>query len=150
MSQRHPTARGRNANNDDTGTPVAAFDLDGTILWADAFTTFLRARVSRVEFWSRMAPLTPLFTAYVLSGEGRSRVKEWIERYGDPRDPKVDPIDWVERIPFPETRNYVQRIIESIQVYRVLLRSDKRLLIEEDLTRGTLPRFKQPATGRER
>jgi hypothetical protein len=33
---------------------------------------------------------------------------------------------WVERIPFPETRNYVQRIIESIQVYRVLLRSDKR------------------------
>jgi phosphatidylglycerophosphatase C len=76
MSQRHPTARGRNANNDDRGTPVAAFDLDGTILWADAFTTFLRARVSRVEFWSRMAPLTPLFTAYVLSGEGRSRVKE--------------------------------------------------------------------------
>src|SRR5262249_2102543 len=41
---------------------------------------------------------------------GRGRVKEWIERYGDPRDPKVDPIDWVERIPFPETRNYVQRI----------------------------------------
>ena len=31
---------------------------------------------------------------------GRGRVKEWIERYGDPRDPKVDPVDWVERIPF--------------------------------------------------
>jgi peptidoglycan lytic transglycosylase len=92
--------------------------------------------------------------SYVLAfagyNAGRSRVKEWIERYGDPRDPKVDPIDWVERIPFPETRNYVQRIIESVQVYRVQLRSDKRLLIEEDLTRGTLPRFKQTATGRER
>jgi soluble lytic murein transglycosylase len=90
--------------------------------------------------------------SYVLAfagyNAGRSRVKEWIERYGDPRDPKVDPIDWVERIPFPETRNYVQRIIESIQVYRVQLRSDKRLLIEQDLTRGTLPRFKQTATGR--
>jgi soluble lytic murein transglycosylase len=74
--------------------------------------------------------------SYVLAfagyNAGRSRVKEWIERYGDPRDPKVDPIDWVERIPFPETRNYVQRIIESVQVYRVQLRSDKRLLIEED------------------
>jgi soluble lytic murein transglycosylase len=90
--------------------------------------------------------------SYVLAfagyNAGRGRVKEWIERYGDPRDPKVDPVDWVERIPFPETRNYVQRILESIQVYRVLLRGDKRLLIEEDLTRGTLPRFK-PTTGRE-
>jgi hypothetical protein len=37
------------------------------------------------------------------TGVRSSRVKEWIERYGDPRDPKVDPIDWVERIPFPET-----------------------------------------------
>jgi soluble lytic murein transglycosylase len=92
--------------------------------------------------------------SYVLAfagyNAGRSRVKEWIERYGDPRDLKVDPIDWVERIPFPETRNYVQRIIESIQVYRVQLRSDKRLLIEEDLSRGTFPRFKSTATGRDR
>ena len=38
---------------------------------------------------------------------------------GDPRDPKVDPIDWVERIPFSETRNYVQRVMENMQVYRV-------------------------------
>ena len=39
--------------------------------------------------------------------------------YGDPRDPKVDPVDWVERIPFSETRNYVQRVIENLAVYRV-------------------------------
>jgi soluble lytic murein transglycosylase-like protein len=45
-----------------------------------------------------------------------------------PRDPKVDPIDWVER-PFPVTRNYVQRIVESIQVYRVRFGGGKRLLI---------------------
>lgn len=49
---------------------------------------------------------------------GRGRVKEWVERYGDPRDPNVDPIDWVERIPFAETRNYVQRVLENLQVYR--------------------------------
>ena len=50
---------------------------------------------------------------------GAGRVKEWIERYGDPRDPRVDPVDWVERIPFAETRNYVQRVMENVQVYRV-------------------------------
>jgi soluble lytic murein transglycosylase len=93
--------------------------------------------------------------SYVLAfagyNAGRGRVKEWIKRYGDPRDPKVDPIDWVERIPFPETRNYIQRIIESIQVYRVQLRSDNRLLIEADLSRGSSPQLKPTAaTGRER
>jgi soluble lytic murein transglycosylase len=31
----------------------------------------------------------------------------------------VDPIDWVERIPFSETRNYVQRVMENLNVYRV-------------------------------
>jgi hypothetical protein len=36
----------------------------------------------------------------------------------DPRDPKVDAVDWVERIPFAETRNYVQRVMENLQVYR--------------------------------
>ncbi len=50
---------------------------------------------------------------------GRGRVRDWVKAYGDPRDPKVDPVDWVERIPFSETRNYVQRVIENLAVYRV-------------------------------
>jgi len=50
---------------------------------------------------------------------GRGRVREWVKLHGDPRDPNVDPIDWVERIPFSETRNYVQRVMENLQVYRV-------------------------------
>ena len=49
---------------------------------------------------------------------GRGRVKEWVQARGDPRDPKVDPVDWVERIPLSETRNYVQRVIENVAVYR--------------------------------
>ncbi len=68
---------------------------------------------------------------------GRGRVKEWIARYGDPRDPKVDPIDWVELIPFAETRNYVQRVMENLQVYRVRFGGGTKLLIEADLHRGT-------------
>jgi soluble lytic murein transglycosylase len=67
---------------------------------------------------------------------GRGRVREWVERYGDPRDPSVDPVDWVERIPFSETRNYVQRIMENVQVYRARFGGGTRLLIEADLRRG--------------
>ena len=50
---------------------------------------------------------------------GRGRVQQWVAQYGDPRDPKVDAVDWVERIPFAETRNYVQRVMENLLVYRV-------------------------------
>jgi soluble lytic murein transglycosylase-like protein len=48
---------------------------------------------------------------------GRGRVRDWVAKHGDPRDPKVDAVDWVERIPFAETRNYVQRVMENLQVY---------------------------------
>jgi soluble lytic murein transglycosylase len=67
---------------------------------------------------------------------GRGRVKEWIDKYGDPRDSGVDPIDWVERIPFAETRNYVQRILENIQVYRARFDGRAKLQIDADLRRG--------------
>jgi hypothetical protein len=50
---------------------------------------------------------------------GRGRVRDWVKLRGDPRDPNVDAVDWVERIPFSETRNYVQRVIENLGVYRV-------------------------------
>jgi soluble lytic murein transglycosylase len=50
---------------------------------------------------------------------GRGRVQEWVAKHGDPRDAKVDAVDWVERIPFSETRNYVQRVMENMLVYRV-------------------------------
>ena len=49
---------------------------------------------------------------------GKRRVTQWIEAYGDPRSSTVDPSDWIEQIPFSETRNYVQRVLENIQVYR--------------------------------
>jgi soluble lytic murein transglycosylase len=50
---------------------------------------------------------------------GRGRVRQWVKEHGDPRDPNVDAIDWVERIPLAETRNYVQRVMENLLVYRV-------------------------------
>jgi peptidoglycan lytic transglycosylase len=67
---------------------------------------------------------------------GRGRVKQWIAAYGDPRDPHVDPVDWVERIPLSETRNYVERIMENLQVYRARFGGGTKLLIEADIKRG--------------
>jgi soluble lytic murein transglycosylase len=75
--------------------------------------------------------------AFVAYNAGPRRSKEWIEQYGDPRDEKVDPIDWVERIPLSETRNYVQRILENMQVYRARLDNNPRLSIEADMRRGS-------------
>ena len=67
---------------------------------------------------------------------GRGRVQEWIAKHGDPRDPKVDAVDWVERIPIAETRNYVQRVMENLQVYGARL-GTCLATIEPNLHRAT-------------
>jgi soluble lytic murein transglycosylase len=66
---------------------------------------------------------------------GPGRVREWVARFGDPRDPDIDPIDWIEQISYGETRNYVQRVTENLQVYRDRL-GQPTLRIVEDLARG--------------
>jgi soluble lytic murein transglycosylase len=75
--------------------------------------------------------------SYIMSfagyNAGRGRVQKWIAQYGDPRDAKIDAIDWVERIPFPETRNYVQRVMENLQVYRVRFGETKAATSEPNL-----------------
>ncbi len=67
---------------------------------------------------------------------GPGRARQWIAAYGDPRDPNVDVIDWVERIPISETRFYIQRILENLQVYKVLFGTERGLMIEADINRG--------------
>lgn len=74
--------------------------------------------------------------AFASYNAGGGNVKKWIDAYGDPRKGGVDPIDWVERIPFTETRNYVQRVMENLQVYRNRLEGKTALMIERDLARG--------------
>jgi soluble lytic murein transglycosylase len=59
--------------------------------------------------------------AFAAYNAGPARVQQWIRAYGDPRTEGVDPVDWVERIPFDETRDYVQRVSENLGVYRVRL-----------------------------
>jgi soluble lytic murein transglycosylase len=52
---------------------------------------------------------------------GPGRVRAWSNSFGDPRDSNVDVIDWIEQIPFNETRNYVQRVLEVAQIYHLRL-----------------------------
>lgn len=56
---------------------------------------------------------------------GPSRADRWIRELGDPRSPDVDLINWIEMIPIYETRNYVQRVLESVYVYRRTLSQNK-------------------------
>ncbi|MEJ0022076.1 MAG: lytic transglycosylase domain-containing protein [Alphaproteobacteria bacterium] len=81
--------------------------------------------------------------SYVLAiaayNAGPDRVREWIAAYGDPRSHDVDTIDWIESIPFAETRNYVQRVLENVQVYRQRLNDHSERTLAEDLDRGARP-----------
>lgn len=70
------------------------------------------------------------FAAY---NAGGGNVKKWLTAYGDPRSPDVDAVDWIERIPFSETRNYVQRVMENLQVYRHRFGDRTALVLEREL-----------------
>ncbi len=77
--------------------------------------------------------------SYVLTfagyNAGPRRASQWVDRYGDPRGKDVDTVvDWIERIPFSETRGYVQRVMENYQVYK--MRLSGRFDIEGDLVNG--------------
>jgi soluble lytic murein transglycosylase len=73
-------------------------------------TTYLRGLLD--QFDANLAMAAAGYNA------GPRRVVEWIELNGDPRVAGTDIVDWIELIPFSETRNYVQRVVENTVLYR--------------------------------
>ena len=68
------------------------------------------------EMLQRFGNSLPL--AVAAYNAGPHRVDEWLPEYGDPRTGAIDMVDWIELIPFNETRNYVQRVLENVVVYQ--------------------------------
>ena len=78
--------------------------------------------------------------SYVLAlaayNAGPARARKWIRDNGNPQDGSVDAVDWIEMIPFDETRDYVQRVLENLQIYRARLAKTKVAFnLEKDLQR---------------
>ncbi len=78
--------------------------------------------------------------SYVLTlvayNAGPRRAREWVAEYGDPRGGQVDPVDWVESIPFSETRQYVQKVMQNLHIYRSRLAPQTVRPMTADLARG--------------
>jgi soluble lytic murein transglycosylase len=74
---------------------------------------------------------------FVAYNAGPRRSKEWTEQFGDIRSGQVDPVDWVENIPFQETRQYVQKVMQNIHIYRSRLAPKTVRPMTADLKRGT-------------
>jgi soluble lytic murein transglycosylase len=78
-------------------------------------------------------PAVALIASGYNAGPGRPR--RWITEFGDPRQEGVDVVDWVETIPFGETRTYVMRVVESLVIYRAKLRGSASVVnVSAELT----------------
>jgi soluble lytic murein transglycosylase len=90
--------------------------------------------------------------SYVLTlvayNAGPRRSREWVEEFGDLRGGQVDPIDWVESIPFQETRQYVQKVLQNLHIYRSRLAPKTVRPMTEDLMRGSPAEITVASTSR--
>jgi soluble lytic murein transglycosylase len=98
-------------------------------------------QLGMAEFGSNMADWSgSLVIAAAAYNAGPTNARRWLNNNGDPRSPASDPIDWIELIPFSETRNYVMRVLENTQIYRNRLAGrDQPLRIMSDLYMPNVP-----------
>jgi soluble lytic murein transglycosylase len=102
-------------------------------LTADGVYNILLGRTYFEKLMEDFAGSYPLAIAAYNAGPGR--VRQWLRELGDPRSGSVDMVDWIETIPFAETRIYVQRVLENLQVYRGQSGRGSKYSLVSDLTR---------------
>ncbi len=123
--------------------PATAQEVAG---WLDI--TYSRSRLLNDPVYNAQLGVTYLAELTSILGEnhmlvaagynaGPGRPIRWIDQFGDPRTADIDPVDWIEHIPFRETRNYVMRVMESLPVYRARLSGEPQpLRLSKELTSG--------------
>jgi soluble lytic murein transglycosylase len=131
-------ARRESEFNVTIGSPVGALGLmqvmPGTAEEVAGWLNLSYTRARLTADWEYNATLGAAYLAYLTEefgptpvmiaagyNAGPSRPKAWMEERGDPRLREMDVVDWIEHIPFRETRNYVQRVTESLPVYEARL-----------------------------
>jgi soluble lytic murein transglycosylase len=103
-----------------------------SMLWEPAYNMVLGAHYLA----ERVAASDGSYVLAIASyNAGPGNVRKWLEAQGTPRKNVAGMLHWIESIPFGETRNYVQRVLENLQIYRALLKADHRNSIQQDLLR---------------
>jgi soluble lytic murein transglycosylase len=95
-------------------------DFDASKLIADPAYNVTMGAAYLAEMAEEFGPSIALIASGYNAGPGRPR--RWIGEFGDPRRPDVDVVDWIETIPFSETRTYVMRVAEGVVIYRAKLK----------------------------
>jgi soluble lytic murein transglycosylase len=95
-------------------------DFDATKLFSDPAYNVTMGAAYLSEMAEEFGPSIALIASGYNAGPGRPR--RWIGEFGDPRRADVDVVDWVETIPFAETRTYVMRVAEGVVIYRAKLK----------------------------
>ncbi len=97
-------------------------EFDANKLFADPAYNAALGTAYLAQLVEEFGPSIALVASGYNAGPGRPR--RWIEDLGDPRRPDVDIVDWVESIPFTETRTYVMRVVEGVVIYRAKLKGE--------------------------
>jgi soluble lytic murein transglycosylase len=94
--------------------------FDASKLFSDPAYNVAMGAAYLAEMAEEFGPSIALIASGYNAGPGRPR--RWIGEFGDPRRADVDVVDWVETIPFAETRTYVMRVAEGVVIYRAKLK----------------------------
>ncbi|WP_282023961.1 lytic transglycosylase domain-containing protein [Limimaricola cinnabarinus] len=155
-------ARRESEFNIGVGSPVGALGLMQLMpATAEEVSGWLGLPYSRAKLttdWRYNAQLGTRYLAYLQEtfgqspvmisagyNAGASRPRTWMAERGDPRIGQADVVDWIEHIPFTETRNYVMRVSESLPVYRARLTGETGPVNFTDLLNGKPPHVRPQA-----